>query len=45
MAAKNPELVCKWVTNNHSYITDVDTPEDVLNLQALLYPMPVCWPS
>jgi len=42
---KNPELVCKWVTNNHSYITDVDTPEDVLNLQALLYPMPVCWPS
>lgn len=43
--ARLPGLVQPFVTLQRSFITDLDTPNDLAELQTLLHPQPVGWPA
>jgi molybdenum cofactor cytidylyltransferase len=41
----HPEAVGPVHTSRRAYVTDVDTPDDLSALQALVHPAPVAWPA
>lgn len=41
----HPELVAPFHTTRRAYVTDVDTPDDLSALQALVHPVAVAWPA
>lgn len=41
----HPEAVAPIHTSRRAYVTDVDTPDDLIALQALVHPAPVAWPD
>lgn len=41
----HPEAVQPFDAQRRAYVTDVDTPEDLTALQALVHPAPVVWPT
>ncbi|SFC63421.1 molybdenum cofactor cytidylyltransferase [Polaromonas sp. OV174] len=43
--ASHSDLVKPLVTKQRSYITDLDTPDDLVALQTLLHPQRVDWPA
>lgn len=40
-----PEAVQPVHSSRRAYVTDVDTPDDLIALQALVHPAPVAWPE
>ena len=42
---QNPEAVQSLPRPNPAYVTDLDTPDDVIRLRKLVEPLPVLWPS
>lgn len=43
--AAHPEAVAQVPTTRIAHVTDVDTPDDVAALRALVHPTPVAWPK
>lgn len=43
--ASHPDLIKPLITKQRSYITDLDTPDDLAALQILLHPQRVEWPA
>lgn len=41
----HPEAVQSFHSSRRAYVTDVDTPDDLAALQALIHPVPVAWPA